>query len=139
LKDNGIGLTMYADDGLLYSEHDFTPKAPEGFEFAEDKSRWVVRKSDAVIDELKFLGVIYNFKSGLLKGSTRNGSTLEFGPEQTNFLEYLRKIVPKSYGLDLMGALARTNIFGLALSKLYGGKFGALHYDENVQYSKKSY
>jgi len=130
---------MYADDGLLYSEHDFTPKAPEGFEFAEDKSRWVVRKSDAVIDELKFLGVKYNFKSGLLKGSTRNGSTLEFGPEQTNFLEYLRKIVPECYGQDLMGALARTNIFGLALSKLYGGKFGTLHYDENVQYSKKSY
>jgi len=139
LKSNGIGLTMYADDGLLYSEHDFTPKAPEGFEFAEDKSRWVVRKSDAVIDELKFLGVKYNFKSGLLKGSTRNGSTLEFGPEQTNFLEYLRKIVPECYGQDLMGALARTNIFGLALSKLYGGKFGTLHYDENVQYSKKSY
>lgn len=98
-----------------------------------------MRKSDAVIEELKFLGVTYNFKSGLIKGSTRAGSTLEFGPRQTTFLEYLKKIVPKSYGLDLMGALVRSNIFGLALSKLYGGKFGTLHYDEDVKYSEHSY
>jgi len=30
---------MYADDGLLYSDKDFHPFAPEGFEFAEEKSR----------------------------------------------------------------------------------------------------
>lgn len=91
------------------------------------------------MEELKFLGITYNFKTGLIRGATRNGSTLEFGPEQVNFLEYLRKISPNRYGHDLMGALVNSNVFGLALSKLYGGKFGKLEYDENVKYSKTSY
>jgi len=38
-----------------------------------------------------------------------------------------------------MAALVNSNIFGLALSKLYGGKFGKLEYDENVKYNKSSY
>jgi len=87
---------------------------------------------------VKFLGVKYNFKSELIKGSTRNGSELEFGPLQENFLSYLTQIVPNTYG-DMMAALVKSNIFGLTLSKLYGGKFGNLHYDENVTYHKKSY
>lgn len=87
---------------------------------------------------MKFLGVKYNFRTELIKGSTRNGSELEFGPLQENFLSYLTKIVPNTYG-DMMAALVKSNIFGLTLSKLYGGKFGNLHYDENVTYHKKSY
>jgi len=139
LEENGIGLLMYADDGLLYSKDDFTPKAPEGFEFADEKSRWVKIEDKPVIDELKFLGVKYNFHTKLIKGSTRNGSELEFGTEQELFLEYLKKVVPGAYGQDLVHALVRSSVFGLALSKLYGGKFGKLHYDENVKYDKKSY
>jgi len=51
----------------------------------------------------------------------------------------LRKITPELYSEDLMGVLARSNIFGLALSKLYGGKFGKLEYTEEVLYNKNSY
>lgn len=54
-------------------------------------------------------------------------------------METLRSITPSFYGEDLMGALARSNVFGLALSKLYGGKFGKLEYTEEVVYHKKSY
>jgi len=56
-----------------------------------------------------------------------------------NFLELLKKITPNAYGEDLMGVLARSNIFGLTLSKLYGGKFGKLEYAEDVKYNAKSY
>jgi len=137
LKKKGINLLMYADDGLLYSEEEFKPSPPTGFEFALEKCRWVKGKEN--IDEIKFLGVTYNFKTGMLRGSTRNGSTLEFGPEQENFLEYLRKISPNKYGDDIIEALVKSNVFGLALSKLYGGKFGKLEYDENVKYNRNSY
>jgi retron-type reverse transcriptase len=39
LEKKGIKLLMYADDGLLYSDKNFHPFPPEGFEFAEEKSR----------------------------------------------------------------------------------------------------
>jgi len=137
LKKKGIGLLMYADDGLLFSDEEFKPYPPTGFEFAQDKCKWAKGKENA--KELKFLGVKYDFETGLLKGSTRSGSTLEFGFEQTNFLELLKQITPGSYGEDLMGVLVRSNIFGLALSKLYGGKFGKLEYSEDVKYNEHSY
>jgi len=128
---------MYADDGLLYSDEEFKPSPPTGFEFAQDKCKWAKGKENS--KELKFLGVKYNFETGLLKGSTRNGSSLEFGFEQTNFLELLKQITPNAYGEDLMGVLVRSNIFGLALSKLYGGKFGKIEYAEDVKYNVNSY
>jgi hypothetical protein len=37
LKAQGINLLMYADDGMLYSDKEFEPFPPEGFDFAEDK------------------------------------------------------------------------------------------------------
>jgi len=37
LERQGIKLLMYADDGFLYSDKPFTPFAPPGFEFAEEK------------------------------------------------------------------------------------------------------
>jgi len=136
LKAQGINLLMYADDGMLYSDKEFEPFPPEGFDFAEDKCAWVKGKTQK--DKVKFLGITYSFEDNLIRGSTRTGSTLEFGPEQKNFLEYLRKIVPHSY-TDLVGALVQSNIFGLALSKLYGGKFGKLTYEEDIKYHKNSY
>jgi len=129
---------MYADDGIMYADEPFDPEPPQGFKFAENKCQWL-RKIEDKVEEVKFLGVKYNFKTKLLKGSTRNGSNLEFGPEQKNFMEYLIKIVPKGYGGDMMNALTKSSVFGLALSKLYGGKFGNLHYDENVKYCNSSY
>jgi len=82
--------------------------------------------------------VIYNFATHMLKGSTRNGSTLEFDSRQSNVLQLLKAFVPGG-SLDEMGALVKSNIFGLALSKLYGGKFGRLQYDEKVLYNDNSY
>jgi hypothetical protein len=128
---------MYADDGILHSDKPFTPTPPRGFEFAEDKSRWI-RSDQGTVDEIKFLGVKYDFRTEKLKGSTRNGSTLEFGLEQEDLLNYLTQIVPGGYG-NQMEALARSGVFGLALSKLYGGKFGKLDYEENVTYKRSSY
>jgi len=75
----------------------------------------------------------------MLKGSTRNGSTLEFGAEQTNLLEYLKEIMPHEHSGDLMTALTSSGIFGQALSKLYGGKFGKLEYEEKQTCKKRSY
>jgi len=39
LKEKGIGLLMYADDGLLYSDEEFDPYPPSGFQFAEEKCK----------------------------------------------------------------------------------------------------
>jgi len=39
LKQQGIKLVMYADDGILYSDRPFNPFPPEGMDFAADKSR----------------------------------------------------------------------------------------------------
>jgi len=136
LSSKGIKLLMYADDGMLYSDNEFEPFPPQKFEFAEEKSGWV--KGVENKEEIKFLGVIYNFKTGIIRGATRSGSTLEFGVEQKNLFDYLRKIVPGSY-TDMMGALVRSNVFGLALSKLYGGKFGKLEYSEDIKYNSRSY
>jgi hypothetical protein len=38
LKEKGIKLLMYADDGMLYSDQEFEPFPPKKFEFAEEKS-----------------------------------------------------------------------------------------------------
>jgi len=39
LKQKGIKLLMYADDGILYSDSEFEPSPPPGFKFAEDKCK----------------------------------------------------------------------------------------------------
>jgi len=136
LKSRGVNLLMYADDGLLYSDKPFVPHPPKGFEFAEEKCSWVKRENET--HEVKFLGIVYNFDTKLIRGATRSGSTLEFGADQLNVLESLRNVLPGSY-TDLMEALVKTNVFGLALSKLYGGKFGKLEYKEDIKYHKQSY
>lgn len=88
---------------------------------------------------MKFLGVIYNFNTKRIRGATRKGSTLEFGENQENILQLIGKLIPNGGSLDIMGSLAKSNIFGLALSKLYGGKFGRLQYEEHVEYNNSSY
>jgi len=138
LEKKGIKLLMYADDGLLYSDKNFFPFPPEGFEFADEKSRWI-RKDKPITDEVKFLGVIYNFTTEMIKGATRKGSKLEFGVNQENLLKMLASIIPSGHSMDIIGSLVRSNIFGLALSKLYGGKFGRLQYEEHVEYNSHSY
>jgi hypothetical protein len=142
LKKKGIELLMYADDGILFSNEDFEATPPPGFKFAEEKCRWLKWEEDGLqktVEEGKFLGVVYNFDTNMLRGSTRNGSTLEFGAEQVNLLEYLKEIVPHEHSGDLMTALTSSGIFGQALSKLYGGKFGKLEYEEKQTFKKRSY
>lgn len=46
LLEQGIGLLMYADDGILYSNEDFTAFPPDGFEIAPEKSGWVKREGE---------------------------------------------------------------------------------------------
>jgi len=99
-----------------------------------------VRKdNEQVEDELKFLGVKYDFKKGLLKGATRNGSTLEFGKDQKDVFEKLKELIPSGHSCAEMPALVRSSIFGLALSKLYGGKFGKIQNEEKQTFDDKSY
>jgi hypothetical protein len=94
LKSKGISLMMYADDGILYSDKPFEPFPPEGFEFAEDKCSWVRSNMRWMKPNFKFLGVEYDTTRNLFRGSTRNGSTLEFGGEQIQILWFLKKIIP---------------------------------------------
>jgi len=91
------------------------------------------------VEELKFLGVKYDFKNNMLKGATRNGSTLEFGRKQKDVLAKLKELIPTGHSCAEMPALVQSSIFGLALSKLYGGKFGKLQYKENQTFDEKSY
>jgi hypothetical protein len=98
-----------------------------------------MREGEAISKEVKFLGVTYNFDTKMLKGATRNGSTLEFEDNHKDLMQLLREISPNGYDKDLLGALVASGIFGLALSKLYGGKFGNLEYEENQIYHSRSY
>jgi len=91
------------------------------------------------VEEIKFLGVIYNFAKKMIRGATRKGSKLEFGVNQEKVLELVASIIPSGHSSDIIGSLVRSNIFGLALSKLYGGKFGRIQYKEHVEYNENSY
>lgn len=135
LEKKDIKLLMYADDGFLYSNQAFEPFPPEGFEFAENKSRWLKRVEEEV-QETKFLGVTYTFFTELLKGTTRSGKTLEFGPKQLELLKFIQDL--SDYG-DLMKTLVSSGIWGLTLSKLYGGKFGELEHESQARYEERSF
>jgi hypothetical protein len=119
----------------MYSDNEFIPFPPVGFEFASDKSGWIKRGGKPSRD-VKFLGVRYSWKTKLFEGNTRNGSKLKFGPKQ---LEILKLVSMNSNYADLMEALVNSGIWGLILSKLYGGKFGKLLYEERALYQSSSY
>lgn len=136
LRNKNINVVMYADDGILYSEADFEPIPPAGLNFASEKSRWIVRDYIWQVDQLKFLGLTYSWKTKLFRGSTRNGSTLEFGPDQ---LDIIRLIRDNSNYTSLMEALVHSGIWGLVLSKLYGGKFGRPNESAKAIYMENSY
>lgn len=136
LREKGIKLLMYADDGFLYSEKEFEPFSPDGIEFAKEKSRWVRKDNKNLVEVTKFLGVDYNYKTELISGHTKNGSRLEFGPKQLNLLNSIADISGYS---DLMTALTKSGIWGLALSKLYGGKFGKPDGTPKAEYNPNSY
>lgn len=136
LKKMGIKLLMYADDGFMYSDREFNPIPPDGFEFAESKSKWVKKDYIPLVQNSKFLGVTYDFYTALLRGSTRSGSTLEFGPKQLDVLKFIKE--QKGYG-TLTEALARSGLWGLTLSKLYNGKWGDPEQKQKAQYLENSF
>lgn len=88
---------------------------------------------------MKFLGIKYHFRSGEVQGATRNGSTLKFGARQKGVLDLLKKLVPSQGSLSSASALVQSSIFGTALAKLYGGKFGKLDYPEHQIFAENSY
>jgi len=136
LEEKGIYLLMYADDGFLYSENSFEPFSPKDFEFEPSKSKWVIIDGQPQTTTAKFLGLLYTFKTGLLQGKTRNGSTLEFGPKQLEVLQFIQET--KTYG-GLMEALVSSGLWGLTLSKLYGGKWGEQDWSPKAKYCKGSF
>jgi len=136
LRAKGISLLMYADDGFLYSDKPFEVFPPRGFELAEEKSRWCKINDTAVVESTKFLGVRYSYATSLLQGATREGSTLEFGKAQ---LHLLKLVADHTHYTNLMKVLVNSGIWGLTLSKLYGGKFGKLEYTAKASYNKGSY
>lgn len=136
LKEKNIKLLMYADDGFLYSDVPFEPFSPKDFEFEPSKSKWVIVDGKPQTTDAKFLGLLYNFNKGLLKGQTRNGSTLEFGPKQLDVLKFVQET--KTYG-SLMEALVSSGLWGLTLSKLYGGKWGTQDWSPKAEYRAGSF
>nr|ABL63816.1 putative retron-type reverse transcriptase [Neurospora intermedia] len=97
LLDQGIGLLMYADDGILYSNEPFTEFPPDGFEIAQEKSGWVKRNGSWEKDSQKFLGVRYHHKTDLISGETRSGKTLEIRKNPAKCMELIRSILPTSW------------------------------------------
>lgn len=136
LRSKNINILLYADDGIMYSNEEFNPFPPEGFEFATDKSGWIKKGTEYLKDSIKFLGLKYDFQTSLFEGNTRNGSTLKFGEKQ---LEVLELVSMNSNYQNLMEALVNSGIWGLILSKLYGGNFGRLNYEEKAVYTVDSY
>lgn len=140
VKRRGMDLVMYADDGFLISDSPFHAEPPRGFDFALEKSRWVKYEDSWKVDSLVFLGLKYDTRSELLEGHTRSGSRLQFGKDQLEVLEWIHtQKQGQGSKITLMEALVNSGIWGLTLSKLYGGKFGSQDYPENQEYNVDSW
>lgn len=73
---------FYADDGIYMSNEPIKLKEfpDHGIVLNEKKSGYVVYNG-RIIKELKFLGLTYNLETGVIRGSTRKGSTVELSSE----------------------------------------------------------
>jgi hypothetical protein len=81
----------YADDGILYSDRDFSVEVTEamersGIEYSPEKSRWVKREGRWV-HPLKFLGLVWDGE--VLSAATRNGSKLIY--DKASLLEAIEQ------------------------------------------------
>jgi len=134
LKEQGINLVMYADDGIMYSDKPFTPFPPDFVEISEEKSRWI--RHGTWRDDFKFLGLKYQEEKGTLQGATRAGSTLEFGPEQERLWDLLHQLKleypDKMKGETKLEMLQETSLFGLIQSKLYQGTWEDLEPEQRA-------
>jgi hypothetical protein len=53
--------------------------------------------------------------------------------------EKLKELIPTGHSCADMPALVQSSIFGVALSKLYAGRFGKSEYPEKQTFDEKSY
>ncbi len=151
VEAKGINLLMYADDGLMYSEKDFSPKGA----FNEKKSKWLKRNGKWEVEEFKFLGLIYDVRTGLIRGATRKGSTLEIDTKRMGLFELLKLIREEAenrksqegettfenfsqiHNWSNLDHLAASGMLGLVQSKLYGHTWEELKWPEQEQYISK--
>lgn len=128
LRDRGIQLIMYADDGIMFSNENFEPYFPPSLIPNLEKSKWV-RKWGIGPPTMKFLGLTYNWKTDKLSGSTRKGSTLEFSPSQDDLVPLIRTLREVFYQRpgNWMKYVAESGVMGLVQSKLYCGSWSELN------------
>lgn len=140
LEYEGIKLLMYADDGILYSDKSFDPvflPEIEGITMNEEKSSWIREEGYWEKEKFKFLGLEYDAKKDILKGSTRNGSELEFQPKQEKIFDILRQLkleYPDWFKLNSEDSrlkyLSESTLLGLVQSKLYQGTWEVPKWEE---------
>jgi hypothetical protein len=119
LKDRGINLIMYADDGIMYSNKPFEPYFAPYLIENKEKSGWV-KVGGEWCKDLKFLGLLYNPVTKLIEGHTRDGSRLKFGHKEQNVFELIKDLSGKVYP-ERLSYLTNSNLLGLVQSKLYNG------------------
>lgn len=125
LKEKGIKVNMYADDGILYSNEPFQPFSPEKIPFNDEKSRWV--KTPEFTRRIKFLGIIIDIEKQEIEGNTRNGATLTLGTKGKELIELIRELASAyseeeaykwSDDPDLV-LLTKSGSHGYVMSRLY--------------------
>jgi len=95
LAKRGVKLLMYADDGFLYSDEPFRVSGPKAIKINTEKSHWVKKDNLILKEEIKFLGVNYNLKTGILSGNTRSGKHLVEDSKIKSLRELLSKLEPE--------------------------------------------
>lgn len=122
---------FYADDGIFFSNKDFTIKddPDKGIFLNTEKSKWIKRDGEWM-GELKFLGLVYNPWKDTLRGNTRKGSTLEFNRKANNIHTLLRKFQPKNWsqGMTKWERLFKSTLGGTVMAKLYNATWEELEY-----------
>lgn len=117
LKRVNNNLLMYADDGLIYSNETLYEK---NHLINLEKSRWIKRRGEWLVEEFKFLGLTYNVKTQMLRGDTRKGSTLEFDTARKGLFDLLRYLKNQDLKYDQnLKLLAESSVFGTIQSRLY--------------------
>jgi hypothetical protein len=109
-------IVMYADDGLIMSEHAFLVNeilnlfSHSGVSVNLEKSGWI--KSDRKwLTNIKFLGISYDGSKDEIQASTRNGSTLKFDV-YNQFLAYLlenRESILNPHAIHFEGSASHCN------------------------------
>lgn len=127
LRDRNIELTMYADDGLLFSDKEFEPYFPPLLTQNLDKSGWV-KYNGTPIKDLKYLGHKYIWERDELEGSTKKGSTLKFEAKQKGIIPLLKELREVFYQRpgNWTKYLVESNIMGVIQSRLYCGSWAEL-------------